>query len=334
MKTRRFGRLGWDISEVGYGAWAIGGWWGKQDDQDSIAALHKYLDLGGNFIDTAQHYGNGRSERIIGEVLKQRKERIYVATKLIPKNERWSPPSWTPFTKTFPSDHIVEGVEKSLKNMGIESIDVYQLHTWCETWNTADEIFETAETLKKQGKIKAFGISTTESYPECVIPALRTGAIDTLQVIFNIFEQHPRDTLLKVCKEMDVASIIRVPFDESSLTGKFTGNEKFADDDFRSIYFRGNNLKATMQRVEKIKEWASQAIPGMPMAELALRWVLSHEEVNTVIPGIRTIRQAELNTAPSDGLYLSKDQLRQMQQFAWRRNPWSEDLPLLDEIIP
>jgi aryl-alcohol dehydrogenase-like predicted oxidoreductase len=333
MKTRRFGRLGWDISEIGFGAWAIGGWWGKQEDSESLAALHKYIDLGGNFIDTAQHYGFGRSEKLVGQVLKEREEEIYVATKLIPKDEVWSPPSWTPFTKTFPVDHMVEGVEKSLKNMGIECIDIYQLHTWCETWNTCDEIFSTAEKLKKEGKIRAFGISTTELFPECVIGALRTGTVDTLQVIFNIFEQHPRDTLLQVCKEKDIASIIRVPFDEASLTGKFQGDEKFDDDDFRSLYFRGNNLKATVQRVDIIKDWAAQKIPGMPMAEIALRWVLSHDTVNTVIPGIRSIRHAELNTAPSDGSYFSQELLREMQQFSWRRNPWEQDLPLLDDII-
>ena len=333
MKTRRFGRMGWKVSEIGFGAWAIGGWWGDQSDDESLAALHRYLDLGGNLVDTAQSYGEGRSERLIGQVMKDHNERIYVATKLPPIDRVWSPPSWTPFTKTFPIDYIIRGVETSLKNLRRDCIDVYQLHTWCETWNTADEIFETAEKLKKQGKIRAFGISTTESHPECVIGALKSGSVDSLQLIFNLFEQHPRETILPICRELDVATIIRVPYDEGALTGKYNGNETFPEDDFRSIYFRGDNLKATVQRVQKISEWAEQNLPGISLAELALRWVLSHAEVDTVIPGIRNVRQAELNTAPSDGHRLSDDQLRDLRRFAWRRNPWKEELQDLNEIL-
>lgn len=335
MKKRLFERMGWEIAEIGFGAWAIGGWWGKQSEDESIQALHTYLDKGGNFIDTAQHYGYGHSEKLIGQVLKERNEKVYVATKLIPKNERWAPPSWTPFTNTFPVDHIVEGVETSLKRLQQEALDIYQLHTWCETWNTQDEIFETAEKLKKEGKIKAFGISTTEGFPECVIGAVETGAVDSVQLIFNLFEQHPRETVLKACRENNVFTIIRVAFDEGSLTGKYKGDEDFgsAEDDFRAIYFHGDNLKATVQRVEKIKEWKNKHYPDMPMAELALRWVLSHDEVGCVIPGIRNVRQAELNTAPSDGNYLNKEELKVLKQFAWRRNPWVEDLPMLDDVI-
>ncbi len=331
MEYRKFGKLDWNVSEIGFGAWAIGGWWGDQSDDESLQALHKYLDTGGNLIDTAQAYGEGRSERLIGEVLRERSERIYVATKLPPKDRLWSPPSWTPYTNTFPVDYIISGVETSLKNLKVDCLDIYQLHTWCETWNTVDEIFETAEKLKKEGKIRAFGISTTESYPECVLGAIKTGVVDSLQLIFNLFEQHPRETLLPICQEYDVATIIRVPFDEGALTGKYKGDEIFPDDDFRSIYFRKDNLKASVQRVDKIRQWAEQALPDMAMAELALRWVLSHQDANAVIPGIRNIRQAELNTAPSDGNKLNEDQLKALKKFAWRRNPWNEDLPLLDD---
>ena len=270
---------------------------------------------------------------MIGKILKERRDqRIYVATKLPPKDLEWNPPSWTPHTNAFPYDYIIQGVETSLKNLDVECLDIYQLHTWCESWNTVDEIFEAGERLKKEGKILAYGISATESFPENVIGALETGAIDSLQMIFNLFEQHPRETLLPACERHGVGTIIRVPFDEGSLTGKYTGNETFGEDDFRSLYFRGNNLKATVQRVNKIKEWKDRNLPDMSMAELALRWVLSHETVDTVIPGIRNLRQAELNTAPSDGNYLSAQQLRELKQYAWRRNPWAEDLDLLENI--
>lgn len=333
MEHRVFGRTGWEVTEIGFGAWGLSGEWGAQDDSESIAALHKYLDLGGNFIDTAQAYGSGRSERIIGQVLKERREEIFVATKLPPKNGHWAPPSWTPLEKSFPLDYIEKEVETSLTNMGIDCIDLYQLHTWCETWNTRDDLFAVLEKLKTSGKVKYTGISTTEGYPECVIPALKTGIIDSLQLIFNLFEQHPRDTLLPLCHKHHIGVIVRVPFDEASLTGKFQGDERFAKDDFRSIYFRKNNLKHTVERVEKIKEWANQNVPGMSLPELALRFVLSHEDVDVVIPGIRTPRHAELNTAPSDGIRLPEKQMKELKAFAWRRNPWDEDLAPLEPIL-
>ncbi|MBI1387658.1 MAG: aldo/keto reductase [bacterium] len=332
MKFRKFGRMGWEIAEIGFGAWALSGEWGDQNDAESLAALRKYLELGGNFIDTAQAYGDGRSERIVAQALKDYKERVYIATKLPPKNKIWNPPSWMPYEKAFPADYIVQGVEFSLKNLGVECLDIYQLHTWCENWNCVDEIFNAAEKLKKDGKIHAFGISTTESFPEQVIPALQTGVVDSLQVIYNLFEQHPAYTIFPVCKQQDVFVIARVPFDEAVLTGKFKGDETFDSSDFRSIYFRGNNLKAAVQRVEKIKQWAQSNVPGMSMPELALRYCLSSDEVSTVIPGIRTERHAVLNTAPSDGVKLSNEQLKDLVRFAWRRNPWVDDLPLLEEL--
>lgn len=332
MKRRRFGKLGWDISEIGFGAWAIGGDdWGKQEDNESLQTLRAYLEKGGNFIDTAQAYGNGHSERLVGQVVQDFDERIFIATKLPPKNGIWNPPSWTPVEEAFPKDYILRGVEFSLKNLGVECVDVFQLHTWCETWNIADEIFEAGEQLKREGKIIGYGISTTESFPEQVIPALKTGVIDSLQFIFNLFEQHPTYTLLPTCEEMNVATIARVPFDESALTGKYSGDETFADGDFRQIYFRGKNLKATVQRVEAIRAWKDEHLPNMPMAELALRWTLSHQEVDSVIPGMRNLRQVELNTAPSDGIPLSEEHLRELKRFAWRRNPWIEDLRMLEE---
>lgn len=332
MQKRTLKGLGWDISEIGFGAWAIGGdEWGTQQDEDSMQALRLYLEKGGNFIDTAQAYGNGHSERLVGQAVKDFSQRVYIATKLPPKNGIWNPPSWTPVDEAFPKEYIVEGVEFSLRNLGVDCIDIYQLHTWCETWNIADHVFETGEMLKKQGKIRAFGISTTESFPEQVIPALQTGTVNSLQFIFNLFEQHPAYTLLPTCVDKQVMTIARVPFDESSLTGKYQGDETFQDGDFRQLYFRGKNLKATVQRVEAIREWKDKNLPDMSMAELALRWVLSHDDVDVVIPGMRNPRQVELNTAPSDGQTLTPAQMKELAAFAWRRNPWMEDLRMLEE---
>lgn len=332
MKKRRLGKSGFEVSEVGFGAWALGGSWGEQKDADSRAALRRYLELGGNFIDTAQAYGDGRSERIIGDVLRDAGADAVVATKLPPRKGRWGPPSWTALEEIFPPAYVVDGVDFSLKNLGVERIDVYQLHTWCETWNTADSLFAALEKLKKEGKVAAVGISTTESFPECVVGALRTGVIDTLQVIFNLFEQHPRDTIFPVCREEDVGIIVRVPFDEGVLTGKFTADTKFSDTDFRSLYFRGGNLAASVERVEVLREWKEANCPDGTLADLALAWVLSHDDISSVIPGIRNVRQADLNTAAAELPRLSAEHLRDLKKYAWRRNPWVEELPRLEEL--
>ncbi|MBN1442204.1 MAG: aldo/keto reductase [Planctomycetes bacterium] len=332
MKKRRLGKSGFDVSEIGFGAWALGGGWGDQKDEDSRAALRRYLDLGGNFIDTAQAYGDGRSERIIGEVLRETRAGAVVATKLPPRKGRWGPPSWTPLDEVFPPRYVVEGVDFSLQNLRAERIDIYQLHTWCETWNTADELLAALEKLKKDGKVAAVGISTTESYPECVIGALRTGVIDSLQVIFNLFEQHPRDSIFPVCREEDVGIIVRVPFDEGVLTGKFTAGTTFSETDFRRHYFRGNNLAASIERVEVLRRWKEANYPDGTLADLALAWVLSHDDVGSVIPGIRNVRQADLNTAAAKMPRLSAETLRDLKKYAWRRNPWVDDLPMLADL--
>ena len=332
MEYRILGSSKLRVSEIGYGAWALGGSWGQQSDEDSRDALRRYIELGGNFIDTAQAYGDGRSERVIAEVSSRDERGCRGRHQTPPRKGRWGPPSWTPLEKIFPVDYVVEGVEFSLRNLGVECLDVYQLHTWCESWSTADDLFAVADRLKRQGKIRAFGISTTESFPECVLGELRTGAVDTLQVIFNLFEQHPRETLFPTCQEFDVGVIVRVPFDEGVLTGKFTADSTFPADDFRRHYFRGQNLRAAVERVDVIREWQEQELPDLSLADLALAWILSHEAVGTVIPGIRNISQAEKNLAAAALPRLTAAQLNAVSRFAWRRNPWAEDLPTLEDL--
>jgi aryl-alcohol dehydrogenase-like predicted oxidoreductase len=328
MKYRKFGNFNWEVSEIGFGAWAIGGdMWGPQDDCESANALHKALDLGINFIDTAQGYGKGHSEEIIGRVLKERKEEIFIATKVPPvEGTPWPPPENFDVMKSFPPDYIIERCEGSLKRLGRDYIDVYQFHSWAPAFNLRDEWFEAMLKLKEQGKIRAFGVSVHDTTPDSVIGALAFDKVDVVQVIYNIFEQYPSFSLLPVCKRLNKAVIVRVPFDEGSLTGKFTINTKFPEGDVRQHYFRGNNLKAVIERVEEIRKFKNKNYPDMNMSEYALRFCLNNDSVSTVIPGIRNVIQAELNTAASDGNIFSNEEAEGLKNFYWRKDLWREEV--------
>lgn len=328
MKFRKFGNTGWEISEIGFGAWAIGGdMWGPQDDNESIKALHKALDLGVNFIDTAQGYGNGHSEELIGRVLKERDEKLYVATKVPPMpGIQWPPPEDLDVMKAFPPDYIIEKCEESLKRLKRDYVDVYQFHTWATGFNIRDEWYEAMHKLKEQGKIRAIGVSVPDTTPDNVIGSLAKGRVDTVQVIFNIFEQYPNWNLFPVCKKLGTAIIVRVPFDEGALTGKFTEKTIFPEGDVRKHYFRGSNLKTVLEKVDEIKNFKDSKHREYSLAEYALRYTLSNVAVSTVIPGIRNVQQAELNTAVSDGKGLSEQELFDLQKFAWRKDFWHEEV--------
>jgi aryl-alcohol dehydrogenase-like predicted oxidoreductase len=329
MKFRKFGRPGWEISEIGFGAWAIGGdMWGPQDDQESIKALHKALDLGINFIDTAQGYGKGHSEEIIGQVLKERSEEIFVATKVPPlPGYPWPPPDNLDVNEVFPAHYIIKSCEDSLKRLKREFLDIYQFHTWASAFNERSEWFEAMMRLKKQGKIRLIGVSVPDTTPDNVIGSLVQNKIDSVQVIFNLFEQYPKYNLFPVCEKMNVAIIVRVPFDEGALTGKYNKSTTFPEGDIRNHYFRGNNLNAVVNRVDKIKEFQQKYLPEMSMPEIALRFCLTHPAVSTVIPGIRNVAQAESNTAVSNGKLFDQEILDQLGQFYWRKDFWFNEEP-------
>lgn len=330
MQYRKFGNLDWKISEVGFGAWAIGGdMWGAQDDQESLMALHKALDLGVNFIDTAQGYGKGHSEELIGKVLKERSGEIYVATKVPPvPGTPWPPPENFDVNVSFPAEYIIKQCEGSLKRLQRDYIDVYQFHTWAAAFNVRDEWFEAVTKLKEQGKIRAAGVSVHDTTPDSVIGALALGKIDEVQVIYNLFEQYPRWNLFPVCRKLGVAVVVRVPFDEGALTGKFTPETKFAEGDVRGHYFRGNNLLAVIKKTEEISRVKDKRRPALSMAQYALKYCLSHPAVSTVIPGIRSTKQAEINTSVSDGSLLEEDELNELKRFAWRKDFWKEEVSL------
>ncbi|HKB86927.1 MAG TPA: aldo/keto reductase [Ignavibacteriaceae bacterium] len=330
MKYRTFGNLGWDFSEISFGAWAIGGdMWGPQNDDESLKALHKAIDLGVNFIDTAQGYGSGHSEEIIGRVLKERKEELYVATKVPPvPGTVWPPPEDQDVNESFPASRIINECEKSLRRLQRDYIDIYQFHTWATAFNTRNEWYEAMMRLKEQGKIRAVGVSVPDTTPDDVIGSLALDKVDSVQVIYNIFEQYPEWNLFPAAEKFGAGIIVRVPFDESALTGKLKPGITFPEGDVRSHYFRGNNLNVVLKKVKELEGFKNKRHPQMPLAEYALRFCLSNKAVNTVIPGIRNINQAELNTAVSDGKFLPDDELFELKKFYWKKDFWHEEVKI------
>jgi aryl-alcohol dehydrogenase-like predicted oxidoreductase len=310
MRSRRFGRLGWQVSEIGYGMWGMGGWTGS-DDVESQRSLDRAVELGCNFFDTAFAYGMGRSEKLLGDLLGRHPgKKLYVATKVPPKNLKWPGRATTPITDVFPPEHIRELTEKSLDNLRIDTIDLQQLHVWNDAWVRDEGWRRAVEDLKREKLIQGFGISVNRWEPANVIAALETGLVDSVQVVYNIFDQSPEDLLFPACRKLDVAIIARVPFDEGSLTGTLTRDSKWPDGDFRNIYFTPENLAETLSRVDRLQMLVPE---GTDLPELALRFVLTEPTVSTVIPGMRKIAHVERNLASSDAGSLPaplKDALR------------------------
>ena len=323
MKYRRFGRTDWEISEVGYGMWGMAGWKGS-DDKQSMDALHMAVDRGVNFFDTAWGYGEGHSERLLGQLLREHTgTKLFTASKIPPMNFRWpAKPEYT-YKECFPESHIREYTEKTLTNMGTEQIDLMQFHTWDDGWAEKEEWQRTVEDLKKEGKIAAMGISMNRWEPENGIKGLETGLIDAVQVIYNIFDQAPEDHLFPYCKKNDIGVIARVPFDEGTLTGNLTKETVFPAGDWRGTYFVPENLNASVDRAEGLRPLVPE---GMDMAEMALRFVLENKTVGTVIPGMRKLRNVKANTDCSDGISMEPALHQSLQKHRWDRKPtaWSQ----------
>ncbi len=319
MEYRKLGRTGFEVSEIGYGAWGIGksGWIGASDEE-SLQALQKAIDLGLNFIDTALAYGDGHSEQLVGQVARDQGKRIYIATKVPPKNGQWPARSGVPVQDVFPGNYITECAERSLSHLGTDGIDILQLHVWNDEWVGQGDWLQTIQKLKEQGKIRAFGISINDHQAENGLRLIETGVVDTVQVIYNIFDQSPEDKLLPACQQHNIGVIVRVPLDEGGLTGKVTPESTFDPDDFRSGYFRGNRKQEVYTRVQSIASDLGVTVDDVP--EIALRYVLSHPAVSTVIPGMRTIRNAERNMAIGDGKGLTEEQIQKLKKHRWIRN--------------
>jgi aryl-alcohol dehydrogenase-like predicted oxidoreductase len=317
VRYRELGRSGLSVSEIGYGAWGIGesGWVGATEDE-SVRALHRAVDLGVNFIDTARGYGE--SERIVGRVVRERTgDEVYVATKVPPKGGAWAPDGLDPAV-TFPGAHIRDSLETSLRTSGLDHFDVLQFHVWSDEWVGRGDWLETIDELKQEGKIRLFGVSINDHQPDNALALVRSGVVDTVQVIYNIFDQAPADALLPACQEHGVGVIVRVALDEGGLTGRITTDTTFPEGDFRSRYFRDDRPAQVEQHVNAII--ADLGIAPDEMAETALRYVLSAPAVSTVIPGMRTVRNVERNTSVSDGRLLTGDQLAVLAKHRWQRN--------------
>jgi aryl-alcohol dehydrogenase-like predicted oxidoreductase len=322
MHYRTFGRLGWQVSEVGYGMWGMAGWTGADDDR-SRESLDEAIRLGCNFFDTAWAYGDGHSERLLGEAVRAHPDtRLYTASKIPPRNRQWPSRRGMPLDEVFPPDYIREYAERTLANLGLPRVDLLQFHVWEDAWAGDDRWQRAMEDLRREGLIGGVGVSVNRWEPTNVVETLRTGLVDAVQVIYNVFDQAPEDELFPLCEELDVAVIARVPFDEGSLTGTLTKDSRWPEGDWRNLYFVPENLGPTVDRVEALRPLVPA---GMTIPEMALRFILSDPRVSTVIPGMRSVRHVAANVAAGDGRGLDPAVREVLRAHRWDRVPasWS-----------
>jgi aryl-alcohol dehydrogenase-like predicted oxidoreductase len=321
MHYRSFGHLPWNISEISFGGWALGGGaWGTQNDEDSLAALRRALDLGVNLIDTAAGYGNGRSEKVIAEALKSHSGKVYLVTKTPPVAGNWPPQPRERVGDRYPEAYLRRNLEERLRNLNTDYIDVLLLHVWSRSWNRNPQPLEVLRKFKQEGKIGAFGISTPDHDQDQLNPLMIGRQIDVIQIVYNIFEQQPAAEALPLAQQHGVAVMGRLAFDEGSLTGKLTRETRFGEGDFRNNYFGGDRLARTVDRVEKIR--ADLAGLGYTLPQTALKFVLAHPAVSTVIPGMRNAQQVEANVAVSGMPDLSPELLEKLYKHIWNRGNW------------
>ena len=330
MQNRQFGRTGWQVSDIGYGMWGMGGWSGSSDHQ-SLESLQAAIDQGCTFFDTAYVYGDGHSENLLGQAVRaNRDKRLYTATKVPPLNKEWPAREGSTLKESYPPDHVEEYVHRSLENAGLESFDLVQFHTWNDDWLRDDRWLYKLDDLRSQHLLHAIGISINRWEPWNGVSAVKTGAIDAVQVIYNIFDQNPEDDLFPACEEMKVAVIARVPFDEGTLTGTLTKESKWPEGDWRNTYFVPENLIASVDRAELLKkllkEWNQEHSSHITLPELALRFILTNPTVSTIIPGMRQLRHVESNIAASDAGPLPTALVEQLRPHRWERKPtpWSQ----------
>lgn len=331
MNYRKFGRTGWNVSEIGYGMWGLAGWSGS-DDKETIASLHRAVELGCNFFDTAWAYGDGHSEQILAKILTENRNRtgvggpdqhLYLATKIPPKNRRW--PSTRSFTldDCYPPEYVEEYIEKSLKNLGVETIDLMQFHTWEDRWLNDERLPRSIAEMKSTGKVRAFGPSINRWEAYNGMRAVLEGHADAVQVIYNIFDQNPEDALFPICRMKNAAVIARVPFDEGTLTGTLTSDSQWPAGDWRNTYFVPENLKSSVAHAEALRPLVPA---GSTMSRMALQFILNNPDVSTTIPGMRKLRNVEANCAASAAGPLQAELHKKLRAHRWDRNPtsWSQ----------
>jgi aryl-alcohol dehydrogenase-like predicted oxidoreductase len=323
MKYRRLGRTGFAVSDIAHGLWGMGGWSGS-DDRESLAALQLSVDLGCNFFDTAWAYGDGKSDALLGQIISRNKgKRLYAASKIPPKNRKWPAKPEYKYRDVFPADHVFQHARMIREKLGTDSIDLLQFHVWDDRWADEPEFRSTVEKLKSDGIIRAFGLSLNRWQPANGIRAIRTGLVDVVQVIYNIFDQSPEDELFPACGLHNVGVIARVALDEGSLGGKMTRDMVFPPSDWRAKYFNPKNLIATLDRVDQLKKLVP---PGMTLPEMAIRFILANDVVSTLIIGMRKPEHVRANLDNSDAPPLSAELLAQLKHHRWDRTPasWSD----------
>lgn len=320
MKHRRLGNTDLELSEIGFGAWGIGGtMWIGASDKESLAALRRAIELGVNFVDTALVYGNGHSEELVGKVIRENDSKVYVASKVPPKNFLWPAPAGVGIEEAFPRDYIVRSTEESLKNLGLDVIDLQQLHVWSPEWTDREEWRRAFEDLKTQGKVRAFGVSLNNHEPDSALGIIGTGLIDSVQVIYNIFDQTPERSLFPACLKHNVGVLARVPLDEGALAGRVNEDTVFPEGDFRNNYFKGDRKKQVSARVDAIVDDLGLEDPTL-LPAIAIRFCLSHPAVTSVIPGMRSISSVDNNVMASGQGPLPAPTREVLRRHAWDRD--------------
>jgi aryl-alcohol dehydrogenase-like predicted oxidoreductase len=326
MHYRRLGTTEAEVSEIGFGAWGIGGnqWQGGRDEE-SMKALRRAFDLGVNLVDTALAYGDGHSEQLVGQAIRKTFHKVWVATKIPPKNKTWPASSNTPIAEVFPYQYIIDCTEQSLRNLNVEQIYLQQFHVWTDAWTQTDEWKRAVEQLRASGKVRYFGISVSEHEPDSANEALQTGYFTAVQVIYNIFDQKAEANLFPLCQKLKLGVLARVPLDEGGLTGAITEDTKFEPGEFRESYFRGERKRELVQRLDAIRrDLADLDIPGTvapgTLPEIALRFCLSHPAVTSVIPGMRRVSSVESSSKASTSGKLNARTLQILRRHTWDRN--------------
>ena len=323
MKYRKFGRTNFEVSEIAYGLWGMGEW-SESDDRQSLESLQRAIDLGCNFFDSAWAYGNGKSDGLLGQIIARNKgTRLYAASKVPPLNDKWPASPKDKYREVFPASHVFRYAKLIREKLGTDAIDVLQFHVWDDSWATEAEFRETVEKLKDDRLIRFFGLSLNRWEPENGIKVVRTGLVDCVQVIYNIFDQSPEDKLFPACHKLNIGVIARVPLDEGSLGGKMTAQTKFPESDWRSKYFGPENLRPTIARVDELKKILPK---DMTLPQMALRFILSNLAVSTTIIGMRKPEHVKDNISMSDAGPLDSDLLKKLKKHRWDRKPrpWSD----------
>jgi aryl-alcohol dehydrogenase-like predicted oxidoreductase len=323
LARRPLGKTGLEVSEIGFGGWGIGkSMWGHTDDSASMTALRRAIELGVTYFDTAAVYGHGHSERLIARALGESGADAVVGTKVPPQNMEWPAHYRTRLGHAFPPDWIRSSVERSLRNLRSDSVDLVMLHVWTDAWLKDplwQETLETFRGLKESGKVRALGVSINSDDPDSALEVVRSGIVDAVQVILNLFDQRPLTRLFPLCEEKGVGVVVRCPFDEGGLTGTLRPDTRFAPEDFRSYYFGGSRLEETCRRAGAIEELLVPRY-AETLAKAALKYCLSFPTVATVIPGMRTSSHVELNVGAADGRYFDANLIDTLKPHAWIRD--------------